>query len=213
MCICLDDLHNHLISISPTKQEFFKEFFDFLAELNPPYNHVELGSVEYFENDEFLNREILEFSESRGIEPDTKKYFTIDSIRHAFISFKRHGLHHLYKHREAENWYPKVIIRKKLGTNHLAGDVVIYRGTSKSEFELGEFSQSWTLNEAVAHDFAFKHYREHDDYVGTKRVVLKARINSLNIYYYDETDNEHEVIIDERKLGDITIISQRVLLK
>ena len=70
------------------------------------------------------------------------------------------------KHREAENWYPKVIIRKKLGTNSLAGDVVIYRGTSKSEFELGEFSQSWTLNEAVAHDFAFKHYQGHDAYTG-----------------------------------------------
>lgn len=212
MCICLDDLQKHLISTAPTKLEFFKEFFDFLAELNPPHKQAQPGKPEYDENDEYLNKKILDFTESRGIKIDTEEYFLVDNIRHAFISFKSGGLLSLYKHREAENWYPKVVIREKLGTNILVGDVVIYRGTSKSELDLGKFSQSWTLKEEIAHDFAFKHYHFHADYIDTERVVLKARINTRHIYYYDETDNEQEVIIDEREILDgPAVVSQSVL--
>jgi hypothetical protein len=190
MCICLDDLQNHLISTA----------------------HVELGSAEYFENDEFWNKEILDFSDNRGIKTDTQEYFTVDSIRHALISFKSGGLYSLYKNRQAENWYPKVVIRTNLGANNLVGDVVIYRGTSKSELESGRFSQSWTLKEDVACEFAFKHYDGQEDYVNTERVVLKARINVRHIYYYDEADNEQEVIIDEREIIDgPAIVSQSAL--
>ena len=160
----------------------------------------------------FFNNEILNFSQGRQIESDSQEYFAVDNIRHAFISFKSGGLYSLYKNREAESWYPKVVIRKKLCIHKLVDDVLIYRGTSKSEFESGRFSQSWTLEEGVAHDFAFKHYDSHGDYVGTERVVLKARINARHIYYYDETDNEQEVIIDEREIIDLpTIVSQSVL--
>jgi len=213
MCICLDDLRCHLASKVPTRLVFFKEFFDFLVELNPSHKNFELGSPEYYRNDEYLNNEILEFFRSRGIKDGTEEYFIIDSIRHAFISFKDGGLYSLYKNREAENWYPKVIIRKKIGENNLVGDVVIYRGTSKSEYKLGKFSQSWTLKEKVANEFAFKHYQIHSGYINTERVILKARINACHIYYYDETDDEQEVIIDERKINShsLTIICQSVL--
>jgi len=213
MCICLDDLHNHLISKVPTKINVFREFFDFLSELNPLHKHPEPGSVEYCENDHYLNKRILEFSNTLGIKDNTEEYFIVDNVRHAFISFKDGGLCSLYKNREAENWYPKIVIRKILGVNNLVGEIVIYRGTSISEYELGKFSQSWTLQEKVAHDFAFEHYQIHDKYINTERVVLKSRINANHIYYYYETDHEQEVIIDEREIIDYppAIICERIL--
>ncbi len=159
-----------------------------------------------------MNREIWNFAQSKRIESNTKEYFTVDSIRHAFISFKSGGIYLLYKNREAESWYPKVVIRKKLRLHNLTGDVEIYRGTSKTEFKSGQFSQSWTLKEEVANDFAFKHYDSHEAYIGTERVVLKSLINAHHIYYYDETDNEQEVIVDERRITDLpTIVSENVL--
>lgn len=213
MCICLDNLRNHLISKAPAKLEFFQQFLDFIADLKPPHDHFEQGDFRCYENDDYLNKEILDFSENKGIVRDTEEYFIVDSIRHAFISFKFGGLYSLYKHREAENWYPKVIVREKLGSVTLKGEIVIYRGTSKYEYDSGQFSQSWTLKEEVAHDFAFKHYDIHDDYINTERVVLKSRINACHIYFYDEDDDEKEVAIDERELIDLppSIICQRIL--
>ncbi len=213
MCICLDDLRNHLISKAPAKLEFFQQFLDFITELKLPNDYYELGDAKYCENDEYLNKEILSYSENKGIKRDTEEYFIVDSIRHAFISFMFGGLCSLYKNREAENWYPKIIIREQLGNVNLKGEVIIYRGTSKYEYDSGRFSQSWTLKEEVAHDFAFKHYDIHDDYVNTQRVVLKSRINACNIYYYDKDDDEQEVIIDERELIEYppSIFIQRIL--
>ena len=202
MGICLDDLENHLISKVPSMLDFFLELLDFLSDLKPPHNAFELGDSRYHENDEFLNHEIIKFSAENGIERDTEEYFIVDSIRHAFISFSFGGLYSLYKNREAEYWYPKVIIREKLRDITLVGELVVYRGTSKIEFDSGIFSQSWTLSEKIAHDFAFKHYDIHDDYLNTERVVIKSIINACHVYYYDESDNEKEVIIDERVLID-----------
>lgn len=42
------------------------------------------------------------------------EYSIFDSFCHAFIFFKQYGLYELYKHREAEEWYPKIIIRSKI---------------------------------------------------------------------------------------------------
>jgi hypothetical protein len=161
-----------------------------------------------------INHEIINYSEIFGIEQDTKEYFIVDSIRHAFISFYFGGLESLYKNREAENWYPKIIIRKKIGTVALDGELVIYRGTSKEESDSGVFAQSWTLSEDVANEFAFKHYNTHDGYVNTERVVIKSKIHSRHVYYYDESDNEMEVVIDQRELIDVPpeVICQKVLV-
>ncbi len=213
MCLCLEDLGNHLESTVPSKLDFFRDFFEFLVELNPPNTAVELGSSEYFENDEYLNTEIMQFSERFGIASGTDEYFIVDSLRHAFISFKQGGLLSLYKHREAENWYPKVVIRQRLGVNDLKGEIEIYRGTSKYEYDSGIISQSWTLKKEIAHDFAFKHYQNHGSYLNSERVVLKTKINVCHIYYYNEFDNEQEVIIDEREILVVppTITCQRLL--
>jgi len=213
MCICLDDLSSHVSTKAPSKLEFFTEFLNFLADLSPPHECFELGDSRYYENDEYLNREILNYSENNGVERDTEEYFIVDSIRHAFISFNFGGLYNLYKHREAENWYPKIIIRQKLTDIKLEGELVIFRGTSTDEYNSGVFSQSWTLSEEVASDFAYKHYDIHDDYLNTERVVLKSRIKACYVYCYDEDDDEKEVIIDERELLVLppVIVSQKIL--
>ena len=213
MCICIDDLAEHIHCKAQSKIIFFQRFINFLADLSPPHDEFELGDSRYYENDTYLNREIFNFSEKNGVERDTEEYFIVDSIRHAFISFSFGGLYNLYKHREAENWYPKVIIREQLADVNLDGELVIYRGTGKEEWDSCVFSQSWTLSEKVANDFAFNHYDEHDDYLNTERVVLKSRINACHVYHYDKDDDEQEVIIDERKLIDVPpiIISQKIL--
>ena len=213
MCICLDDLSSHILLKAPEKLPIFRALFDLLTTLEAPHKDTKLGSSEYFENDDYFNNSILNFAESQGVIDDTEEYYIIDNIRHAFIMFKSSGLYSLYKHREAENWYPKIIIRKHIGVDQLKDEVLIFRGTSKAEYESGKYSQSWALKEEVAHDFAFKHYQNHDLYINTERVVLKAKIDRRHVYYYNTNENEQEVIINEEKIesGSVKVISQRIL--
>lgn len=101
MCICLDDLVNHVKNVAPAKMEFFQGFLEFIAILKLPHDSYELGDTKYHENDEYLDREIMGYSKKYGIERDTEEYFIVDSIRHAFSSFMFGGLEWLYKNREA----------------------------------------------------------------------------------------------------------------
>ena len=144
------------------------------------------------------------------IKEDTEEYYTFDSIRHAFISFKAGGIYNLYKHREAECWYPKVLIRNNMGissnVDDLDSEITIFRGTSKEEYDSAIYSQSWTLYRKVAEEFAFKHYENQEDYKTTSRIVLQTSISKNHVYYYDKYDDEQEIIIDERKLNEHPVI-------
>ncbi len=216
MCICLEDLENHLSSQVPTKLPFFKKLFDFIIDIEPPKKYSEVACMDDIVNDDYINSEITSFSEQYHISKNTQEYFIIDNIRHAFVAFKSGGIDLLYKTREAENWYPKIVIRKnfrKLDVDHLPEQVFIFRGASKVELDSGNFGQSWTLCEKIAEDFAFKHYDGHKNYNGSIRVILETRIDKKYIYYYDEADNEKEVVIDERKIINrfVKVIKQEVL--
>jgi hypothetical protein len=91
--------------------------------------------------------------------------------------------------------------------------IVIYRGTSNTEYESGEFSQSWTTCKDVAYKFAFIHYKGQANYQNTLRVVLKAKIDKRFIYYYNGDDDEKEVILDERKIpiNTIEVCEKRII--
>ena len=187
MCICLDDLKNHLTESAPNSVDFFKEFFDFLATLQPIHQVYETGSTEWSENREYLNHEIISFCQSRHIPEDSNEYDAVDSLRQAFVSYIEGGVYGLYKGREAlANWYPRVIFRKKICEHSLSGEIDIYRGTGELEYGRGMFGQSWTLDINVAHRFAFTHYRHGEHYENTQRVVLKSTISAENIYAYKQ---------------------------
>jgi hypothetical protein len=53
MCICLDDLANHIKRKAPSKLEFFREFLEFLAVLKPPHDNYELFDSNYHENEDY----------------------------------------------------------------------------------------------------------------------------------------------------------------
>lgn len=217
MNICTEDLCTKIFNDFPHKFEFFNSLIDFIISLEPPLKYIDSSHSNNWTNRDFLNAKIMEFVENYDMNTESEEYIVFDSIRHAYIVFKEGGVLQLYKSREAECWYPKVVIRKNLGIAkdiELLGDeVCIYRGTSRDEYETHSFGQSWTLDEQIAEEFAFKHYIGQPNYQGTQRVVMKAKIKKEFIYYYDNRDNEHETIIDERELllDSLLIIDQRIL--
>lgn len=218
MNICLVDLNKKIISDSPTKLKFFNYLIEFIIRLKPKLEYKEeLSHSNNSDNMEFLNKKLLGFIMKYNIEESSKEYFIFDNLRHAFINYSQDGVYGMYKHREDEGWYPKIIINKNIGTrndiNSLDTEVVIYRGTSEDEYNSKIFGQSWTIDEHIAKEFAFIHYSRQEDYNDTVRVVVKAKINKDNIYYFDKDDQEKEVIVNESQIiiSSIELINKKVL--
>ncbi len=154
-------------------------------------------------NQDYLNDKLIEYSRKMRIKEHTEVYFIFDNLRHVFVVYCIFGLRQAYKNREAENWYPKIIIRQKLPSKmdceQLDDEIVIYRGMSEEEYLGNSYGQSWTTDIDTAEKFAYQHYSEHSKYEGSMRVVAKTKINKKNIYYC-EVDDEKEIIIDERRI-------------
>ena len=196
---------------------FFKKLIDFIITLKPPYNYLESSHLNNYENRDFINEELFKFFRSYNINEESNTYFIFDNIRHAYINYSAGGILAVYKGREAEVWYPKVIIHSNLGDRKdielLNSEVVIYRGASKDEYNSKVFGQSWTLDEDIAKQFAFEHYEGQPDYENTTRVVLKANIDKQHIFYYKEDDREKEVIVNANMLisNSIDLLEEAVL--
>lgn len=73
--------------------------------------------------------------------------------------------------------------------------VTIYRGTSLSEPESGNYGQSWSLCKRIAKEFAYEHYSSQNDFDLASRVVISTQIFKSDILYYDKTNSEKEVIV------------------
>ncbi len=217
MNICLTDLNKKILSDAPKHILFFKDFIDYMAEIKPPCSYGELGSPYNDKNQIYLNDKLSEFAEKWINEEDIHVYEIYDNLRHAFVVYTEFGIYELYKNREAESWYPKVIIRKDIGSRDfmkkLDNQVVVYRGTSNNEFESRKFSQSWTTDKDIAYKFAFIHYQGQLNYQNTLRVIIKAKIDKNIIYYYNSDENEKEVILDERKISinSVKLCEKRIL--
>ena len=118
----------------------------------------DISSFEDSEAEKFINDYFCGASENIASE---KAKWTLDSLRHAFVSFAFNGLHQLYTRQENEVWYPKVVLKEVLRPNDIdtLDDVfLIFRGCDKSELNSRNFGQSWSTSEGVAHEFAFKHF-------------------------------------------------------
>jgi len=214
MGICLKDLTQKIISDTPTSIDFFKQLISFILTLNPS---LEYGKLDHANQNLFLNKELYAFFKKFNFDDDSMEHFIFDNIRHAFINYCQGGILEVYKHREAEGWYPKIIIDSNLGDRNdierLNNEVVIYRGTSKDEYNSKTFGQSWTLDEEIANKFAFEHYEGQPDYENTTRVILKAKINKQHIYYYKEENKEQEVIVNSNMIisNSIDLLEEALL--
>lgn len=133
----------------------------------------------------------------------------LDSIRHAFCSFAYNGVHQLFSRQENESWYPKVVLDCELKPNSidsLPEEVVLYRGTDVLEYDQASFGQSWSTEERVAHDFAYKHYESQSWFKREVRVVLKTRY-SRRFVYYASLAPEYEVVVDVGRIGRVERIA------
>ena len=217
MNICMVDLTDKIISDASQHQVFFGELIDTMINLKLPYEYSCLGSDENSENKKYISQQFSKFIEKYNITEEDMAYSIFDNLCHAFVVFKEFGLYGLHKNRAAECWYPKVIIRENIGSRDdidpLCDEIIAYRGTSKDEYDSKKFGQAWTLAREVADDFAFTHYPGQDCYENTQRVILKTTINKDFIYRFKKSDNEQELILDERKIffESVEIIKEKLL--
>lgn len=209
MSICVDDVVQKIINDASLEKEFFRDLIDWMTTL---YN-----TKEQTIDDKFINKEFYILLNKYDISEDSLAHFISDNLRHAFIHFSQGGVLQMYQHREAEVWYPKVIVRKNMGfsadIDKLEKEVIIYRGMSIDEHSSDKYGQSWTLNEDIAKSFAFEHYIGQPDYQDTIRIVAKTKIKKDHVFYYDEKNQEQEVIIDESILepNKIEIIERKMI--
>lgn len=219
MCICLEDLNTKILNDAFEEKDFFKCLIDFFLTLEFPYDYNnKLQYYEKEENKDFLQENLERFFLINNVEEDTKAMKIYEELYHALRSFAGEGLEGLYIHRAAECWYPKVIIKSIIGDksfiNELDDIITIYRGTSQDEFESRIYGQSWSLEMTQAENFAFVHYKGYEKYLNTIRVVIEAKINKKDIYYYRKFHAEKEIVINPLKLlsDSIKIIESRKLI-
>ena len=216
MNICLNNLTEKILNDAPNSLIFFEDLIDYMLALKAP---LEYGSIlNNKKNNEYFRERLINFAYEKKIDEDTQESLIFNSICNAFVCFKKGGIYDLYKFLQAEDPYLKMIIRVKIeheknNIESLPEEIVIYRGTSKEEFDSNKFGQSWTLDKNIADEFAFKHYAHQEGYKNTIRVILKTDFKKSDVYFFNENDNEKEVIIDERKLliSQLNIIEERLL--
>ena len=217
MCIDMIDLNESIERNSIHQLEFFRKLIDIMLSLKIPDNYLDTSDFDLcHEYDNLINTKLLTLADKYKIEDHTMTYTIFDNLRHAFISYKSGGIYNLYKYREAESWYPKIIIQDIIFPNHintLDKEIQIFRGTSRAEYDSQKFSQSWTTDIKIADKFAFLHYDGQIDYQDTLRVTLETKINNKDIYYFNMDDDESEIIVDESKIiyQNVKIIKEKTL--
>lgn len=218
MCICLEDLNNKINDDALEEKDFFKCLIDFFLTLEFPYDYNnELDYYKGIDNSDFLQDKLATFLSNEKLKEDTKVMKIYEELHHALRSYVSEGLEVLYIHRAAEYWYPKIIIKwiigDKIFIDELDDIITIYRGTSQDEFDSETYGQSWTIEKSQAENFAFIHYRGQEMYLNTIRIVLEAKINKKDIYYYRKNHIEKEIIINPLEIlnDSIKIIESKKL--
>ena len=208
MCICLVHLKEEINKFIDDV-ELISLYIKELVNLKLPNRDFELGSEEFYENEDIFTSFVLDFWSKNKITSENNSYYIFDNLRHAFHSFKFGGLIELYKCQQNEEWYPKIYIVEFLGKEEdiliLPERITIYRGTSLKEYESGVFSQSWSLSIDVAKTFAFCHYLGKEMFSDTLRVVIKTEISKSEIFYYSD-DNEEEIVINSHNINKEQVV-------
>ena len=154
-------------------------------------------------------------------EKEIKKYFltknyeekdaksVLDVLRYDFCSFARGGLRSLYLNQEKQNWSPQIIINKIIEPNSidaLPENIILYRGTSYSEFKHKNYGQSWTTNIKTANEFAYIHYQNQPWFDKKNRVVLKTNYSKSEVFYASDS-YEYEVVINTETIKEVELVT------
>jgi hypothetical protein len=218
MCICIDHLSNKIFEETPQEIDFFNKLINYYISITFPHNSEhDLSYREQSENRDIFESKLNTFESDNTLEEDSKTSKIYDELYHALRSYTTEGLLGLYKHKDATFWYPKILITQNIGSrndiNNLDEEVIIYRGTNIDEFNSKVFSQAWTLDKKIAQQFAFVHYVGQPNYINTSRVIIKAKINKNDIYFYDKSLMEQEVVINPSEIVTTSaeVIEQKTL--
>ncbi|CAA6805109.1 MAG: Unknown protein [uncultured Campylobacterales bacterium] len=199
MCICLKSLSDKIILDAPSQLIFFNELVECIRTLKVPFEYEkELSSSNNLNNKDFIDKELIKFVKPyKTVKEGSKEYHIFDVLCHVFIHYSQGGVYQAYKHREVEEWYPKIIIKKFIKINDskdsLKDETIIYRGTCREEYDSKEFGQSWTIDKNIESRFPINSCK--DD-----KIIIKTRIKKIGIFYFDEDDFEKEVIINQKEL-------------
>jgi hypothetical protein len=209
MCICLVHLKEEINKFIDDV-ELISLYIKELVNLKLPNRDFELGSEEFYENEESFKSFIRNFLSKNKISRENNNWYIFDTLGHAFHSYKMGGLIALYENQNNEEWYLKIVINKFLGKEEdilkLSERVTIYRGTSLEEYESGIFSQAWSLNIEKAKEFAFSHYSRQEIFIGTTRVVIKTEIPKSEIFYYSDENEEKEVVLNSFNINKEQVV-------
>lgn len=119
--------------------------------------------------------------------------------------YREGGVFKLFKERQAEWMGPKIRINEldvpPWDPVNLKEPIIVYRGMSKTEYDSGDFGQSWSIRHEVAHRFATETYSDTGP-----GIVGKAILNIGSVLHFDPQDCEGEVIVKDGSVFNVEII-------
>lgn len=145
--------------------------------------------------------------------PENEVRSVFDTLRHAFRSFAVGGLIDLYQYQDRDGWYPIIVITEVLKPNKIASlgspdkILTLYRGCDMKEHLDKEYRQAWTLDLDIAQGFAFEYYKDQPWYDKKTRVILRASYLVGDVFFYQGSAGEQEVVVDTHKLRNVEIES------
>lgn len=123
------------------------------------------------------------------------------------ITFTHKGIIGVYRCDNTKNLcdLPKICepikIKKYVDALEILSDkFVIYRGTSLEEYKSLKFGQSWTLDKAIAQDFAENHKENPKIVQMDNKVILETTINKKDILVYIIDGNEEEIVVNPNSI-------------
>lgn len=214
ICICPTFIEK-ILSKYPTKKQLIEEYLEYLIDYSFPYDSPVIGSLEQHRNNKDYEKYYTNFWKDNDINDKKLYYKLFDNFWRIIKHFKIGGIIYAYEKMDSEDsYYPKIILNKYYGIdddiNNLDESITIYRGTSRDEYDSGDFSQSWSLSCDIAKKFAFEHYTWCK--LGTCRVILKTNITKSDIFYFNRNNTEQEVIVNSNNLdkSKVTIVKEDI---
>lgn len=212
--MCIDpEFINKILDEFSNEKQLIEEYLEYLIDYKFPYSCSEM----WHKNQKHFESYYIKFWKYYEIDEGKEYYKIFDNFWRIFLNFKKEGVIHSYEKMDSEDtYYPKIIVKKYYGKeediNELQEPIIIYRGTSIEEYDSGNFSQSWSLSYNEAKKFAFEKYRWNIDKLGKSRVVLKTEITKSDIFYFNKSNGEKEVVINPKdiKKESVEILKRKV---
>ena len=206
LCINVNEFEQDLNRRFGSKAMCFDVLVSFLLQDEARNKLQDLDTMnQSFESNDMKKRAFNHIKSSSVVDELLEEY--LYEIMCYFSWYFCGGLVELFKHRQAENQGPRIYLTQRIVSDELIDSnlmprVTAYRGMSVSESQSGSFGMSWTLSRKKAEDFAFTTYNDEP-----RGVVLTTTIDREKILYFDPSDSESEVVVENNSLVQGTIVA------